>query len=271
MLTSRTWAEQLDGAPVYRTLARRIVSDHLAQLALGRYGVIAQALSVTRQDVIGGRELIRTRLRPYPMLPAAAGGAVPAAAPEIIVHESGGVPGAFTVELLEPRRLGLGISPPYERLDPQTLAPRERERTEANLTRARFFLQRLDRRWTTMVTVVQAVVQRQRAFLLTGPAAMVPLTRRQIADDIGVHESTVSRVIRGRHALLPSRRVIPLDAFFDAAAGARDALARTVAAEERPLSDSELAVQLSRVGFPMARRTVAKYREQLGIPAHAGR
>lgn len=67
--------------------------------------------------------------------------------------------------------------------------------------------------------------------------------------------------------MLPSRRVVALAAFFDAAAGPRDALARAVASEGRALSDSELAVELARVGFPIARRTVAKYREQLGIPA----
>ena len=82
-------------------------------------------------------------------------------------------------------------------------------------------------------------------------------------------ESTVSRAVAGRHAMLPSRRVVALADFFDAGAAPRDALARAVATERRPLSDNELVGELARAGFPMARRTIAKYRDQLGIPAQS--
>jgi RNA polymerase sigma-54 factor len=261
--------DRLAGAVPHRELVRMIIATHLPALARGRYGSIARGTGADRADVIAARDMIRARLRPYPTLstPSASSGAPLAAAPEIVVREQEGVRGGFAVELLEPRRLGLGISASYERLGEQRLTGGERAEAEAQAARARSFLHRLDRRWATIQAVAQYVVERQRRFLVHGPSAMTPLTRRQVGEALGFHESTVSRAVRGRRALLPSRRVVPLEIFFDAAAGPRDALARVVAAERRAMSDSELADELTRAGFPMARRTVAKYRGQLGIPS----
>jgi RNA polymerase sigma-54 factor len=252
-----------------RELAREIVEHNLDALGRGRYGRIAQELEVERRDVLAARDLIRARLRPYPTLPASQSWAraQPVVVPEILVRE--GEARTFTVDLVEPRRLGLRIGASYDRLDRDRLAPGERAQAEAHVARARAFLDRLDRRWATVRAVSQLVVERQREFLLYGPRALAPLTRAQVADALGFHESTVSRAVAGRHALLPSRRVVALAAFFDAAAGPRDALARLVAAEKHALSDSELAAELARAGFPIARRTVAKYRDQLGIPAQS--
>jgi RNA polymerase sigma-54 factor len=254
-----------------RDLAREIVAHNFDALGRGRYGAIARELHVERREVLAARDLIRARLRPYPTLPApeAWTRSQPIVAPEIVVHERGGRRGAFSVELLEPRRLGLVISPSYERVDRATLAPDERAQLEAHVTRARSFVHRLDRRWMTIQAVAELIVERQSEFLLRGPRALEPMTRGQVAESLGFHESTVSRAVAGRHALLPSRRVVALAAFFDAAAGPRDALAHVVWAESRALSDSELAVELGRAGFPIARRTVAKYRDQLGIPAQS--
>jgi RNA polymerase sigma-54 factor len=247
------------------------VASKLNPLGRGQFGTIARELGVERRDVLAARDFIRARLRPYPTLRAseAWARAQPVVAPEIIVKERGSRPGTFAVELLEPRRLGLRVSPSYEQLDRDRLAAGERARAEAHVGRARAFLHRLDRRWATIQAVADLLVERQRAFLVDGPRALAPLTRGQVADALGFHESTVSRAVAGRHALLPSRRVVALSAFFDAATGTRDALARFVAAEDRALSDAELAAELGRAGFPTARRTVAKYRDQLGIPAQS--
>jgi RNA polymerase sigma-54 factor len=257
--------------PRLRDLAREIVTHRLGALGRGRYGAVARELDVERRDVLEARDLIRTRLRPYPTLPAPESWAhqAPVAPPEIVVREHGTRSETFTVELLEPRRLGLGISPSYEHVDGRRLASAERVQVEAQVTRARSFLDRLDRRWATIRAVAELVVERQHDFLVHGPRALAPLTRREAADALGFHESTVSRAVAGRHAMLPSRRVVALAAFFDAGAGPRDALVRAVATEPRPLTDAELAAELARAGFPIARRTIAKYRDQLGIPAQA--
>jgi RNA polymerase sigma-54 factor len=262
---------QTAGDSRLRALAREIVMHKLDALGRGRYGAVARELGVERRDVLAARDLIRTRLRPYPTLRALEGWAqtLPAAPPEIVVREHPARPGTFTVELMEPRRLGLGISPSYEHAGAQGIASDERAEIDAQIARARSFLQRLDRRWATIRAVAQLAVDRQRDFIVHGPRALAPLTRRRAAEVLGFHESTVSRAVAGRHAMLPSRRVVALAAFFDAGAGPRDALAHVVAAERRPLTDTELAGELTRAGFPIARRTIAKYRHQLGIPAQS--
>jgi len=99
----------------------------------------------------------------------------------------------------------------------------------------------------------------------------VPLTRLQLARDVGLHESTVCRALADKIALLPNRALVPLDDFFDAARPVQEALRDLIASEQGPLSDQELAELLAARGYPIARRTVARYREQLGIPAQRQR
>jgi RNA polymerase sigma-54 factor len=167
--------------------------------------------------------------------------------------------GTVHVELTEERRFALRVSPGYAALD------------AAEARRARAFMRRLAERWSTIRRVVEALADEQREFLVDGPIALRPLTRAQLAARLGVHESTVSRAVAGRSALLPSGRVVPLSAFFTAALSAQEALRRIVARERQALSDDELAAELARRGHRIARRTVAKYRALLGIPPSAQR
>ncbi|NTU85116.1 MAG: hypothetical protein HGA45_38110 [Chloroflexales bacterium] len=98
-----------------------------------------------------------------------------------------------------------------------------------------------------------------------GPRALAPLTRLQVAHDLRLHESTVCRAIADKTALLPDGTLWPLDGFFDASRPAREVLRELVETEPTPLSDQQLAVLLAERGHPIARRTVAKYRDELGI------
>jgi RNA polymerase sigma-54 factor len=251
-------------------LAREIVAHRLDELARGRDGDVADALGVDREQVLAARELIASRLRPYPILPAAPPWFLQPrlAEPEVLVREDAR---GFEIEILEQHRLGLAVSPAYDEVDEQRLTPDERVRVRAQVEQARSFVDRLDRRWRTIRAVAELVVERQRAFVVGGPRALLPLTRHQVAAELGVHESTVGRAVSGRHALLPSHRIVPMSDFFDSGTGARVAVADAVAAEPHPLSDGELVMELACAGFALSRRTVAKYRAQLGIPAHAHR
>lgn len=139
------------------------------------------------------------------------------------------------------------------------------------LARARGFLARLQQRWDTMRLVGEAVAERQHDFLLGKAAVPGPLTRAEIALAIGVHESTVSRAVAGRWALLPSGGTLPMAELFGVCAAPMEVVRQVVASETRPLSDSEIAQLTSAAGHPMARRTVAKYRTQLGIPPSSRR
>jgi RNA polymerase sigma-54 factor len=253
-------------------LARLIVERHLRLLGDGRWRAIADALGASRDEVASAGEFICTRLRPYASLdPPQCLRGVPPVRPDVIVRELSDHPGTFSVELVEPRRVNLVLAPAYERLPVDTLARAEREHITAQVAQARSFLGRLERRWETMRAVAEVVVARQRDYLTRGPRYMKRLTRAEVAAAVGVHESTVSRATNDRYVLLPCGRIIPFARFFERAQGPCAALAQLIADEPQPRSDAALAEELTRLGYPLARRTVAKYRERLGIPRHTER
>jgi len=265
--------ERLEEQGTGSSLARLIVDQHLEQLAAGRFGAIAAMLGASRAEVAGAAEFIRARLRPYASLeePRLRRGAPPAI-PDVVIRERPEAPGEFSVEILERRRVTVVVAVSFaEAARADELAPAERERVDAQISGARAFLDRLERRWETMRAVAEFVVARQREYLAHGPRHMKRLTRAQVAAGLGVHESTVSRATNGRYVVLPSGRVAPFAHFFEAAQGPRTVLAQLVADERTPLTDAVLADELTRLGFPLARRTVTKYREHLGIPRHTER
>jgi RNA polymerase sigma-54 factor len=256
---------QLDRGPdrgAVAELARRVVADHLALLGEGSDGELARVLGVSRADVMAVREFIRTRLHPRPDLGVASVPAAPPLVPDIAVREA---ERGFDVELIERDRFMLTVSPAYEQAGAAPLSPGEREVIRRLLLAAREFIDRLEQRWRTMGRVAEVAVARQREFVRHGASHLGPLTRAQVADALGVHESTVSRAVADRNVLLPSGKIIPFAHFFGRSSAPQDALADLVATEEWPKSDSELAGELAALGFVIARRTVAKYRDQLGI------
>jgi RNA polymerase sigma-54 factor len=150
-----------------------------------------------------------------------------------------------------------------------------------NRAAARALIRMVEGRNATLLAVGQAVLQRQAAALDQGPGALVPMTMGEIAEALGLHESTVSRVVAGTAVDTP-RGTWWLRSLFTraardggpAAGALRDRLSRLVAAEDpaAPLSDAALAQALAESGAPIARRTVAKYREMLNLPpAHRRR
>ena len=243
-------------------LARRIVADHLELLGRGKYGQAARNLGVERAEVVAALAFIREHLQPYPALEDPGALASPPLVPDIAIRESGA---GVSVELLERDRLQLAVSPAYERALSAPLTPDEREAIRRQLRAAREFIDRLEQRWRTIAAVAEVVAERQREFVRRGARYLVPLTRAEVACELGVHESTVSRAVAGRNVLLPSGRVVAMARFFGRSGAPEDALAELIATEVRPKSDAELAEDLAALGFALARRTVTKYRERLGI------
>ena len=255
---------QLDGLDLVddttRALARRVIAGHLPALARGRLAPIASALGVDQDSVAAVLRLIRERLRPYP---AFEGGTPPLNArivPDLVIRARPEAPGEFEVELVEPRRLRLGIAPGYLRQPDKT-----------RLAEARQLLGQLRERWETLQRVATYTIERQKDFVREGPVGLQPLTRAEVAGTLGLPQSTVSRATAGKYAMLPSDRIVPMATFYSASGGLAEELRRLVAAEDRPLSDGELAGLLGAQGYPVARRTVTKYRMKLGIAAAAQR
>ena len=98
-----------------------------------------------------------------------------------------------------------------------------------------------------------------------GVRHLQPLTRAQVAQYLGLHESTISRATADKYLLLPDKRVIPFSDFFTASLSIKDVLKEIVTKEGRPITDNEIVSRLEEQGIRIARRTVAKYRTQLGI------
>ena len=123
-----------------------------------------------------------------------------------------------------------------------------------------------------MQRLLQRVVSIQREFIIYGDRYIKPLTRASLAEELGVHESTISRAVSNKTVQLPNKKIIPLANFFDRSLNVRTALREIISKEKNPLSDSQLACMLAQQGYEVARRTVAKYRAMEGIlPAHLRR
>lgn len=136
-----------------------------------------------------------------------------------------------------------------------------------DIVRARRFIDMLDRRTHTMLRVVQVVITRQWRRVIEGPRAHRPLRRRDVATELDLHESTVSRAVAGKYLLLPSGETVAFSALFGPARGVQQCLRDLVTGETVARSDAELVRALAAQGHHVARRTVAKYRAQLGIPS----
>lgn len=195
--------------------------------------------------------------------------------PDVVICAGRGDLDELQVELLESARLALRVDPGYGRLAAQfsrngeerPLAADDRAHVKDLVRRASWLIARLDKRFRTIRQVVEYAANRQHAFVLGGPRYLQPLTQADAARDLGIHESTVSRAVAGKYMMMPSRAVVPVQEFFHAALAPQEALRQLIAAEDHPLSDAELVERLGAQGFAIARRTVAKYRDRLGLAA----
>jgi RNA polymerase sigma-54 factor len=259
------------GAPV-PAHCRPIVERHLDALARGRVAAVADALTTSERSVFEVRTFLRNHLRPYvawepDRSPCEAQVEVRLIVPDLVVREDPTEPGGLDVEVAEASRLVLRVDPAYTAAiaERRPLSDRERGHVRSHVRRARFFLARLNERWATLRRVGECTFARQRRFILHGPAALEPLTRADVARELCIHESTVSRATAEKYVMLPSGRVVPFSDFFDRSLPARDQLRELIRDETRPLSDAELARAMRDRGFPVARRTVTKYRQRLDV------
>ncbi len=134
-----------------------------------------------------------------------------------------------------------------------------------HLEKANLFVKCIQQRNNTMRKLMELLVTEQRDFILEGARHLVPMTRAKLADDIGVHESTISRAVANKSVALPNGKIIPLAKFFDRSLSVRDQIKEIVEQEVEPLTDEEIVDVLKEQGVKIARRTVAKYRAIEGI------
>jgi RNA polymerase sigma-54 factor len=265
--------------------ARAIVSEHLRELGEHKFGDIAQALRMTREDVQSAWDWVKKSLNPNPAHAFTAGpdgtsigGRQVALRPDVVIFKN--ERGEFEVEVIESRRFSLRVNPVYRQLVAQLQAARsgaakmaqmsddERQHIRQYVTRAKFFIDNINQRRQTIARISDVIVDCQRDFLEKGVQSLRSLTRAEVGERIGMHESTVSRATAGKFVLLPSGQVIPFSMFFTASLGVKDVIKNIIDAEDRsrPYSDQEIVEKLrGEHGIILARRTVAKYREELQI------
>jgi RNA polymerase sigma-54 factor len=243
-------------------LVRALVEGHMRELATGAFGAAGRAVGATRAEVVEARDFIRARLQP-PSDVIECRAPAPTSRPDIVIVERPGRP--LEIDLPDARHVRVRVDPLWRECANDATRPAA-ERALANelVVRARAFARRLEDRRRTIDAIAGVAIERQERYV-RGQGPPLPLTRGAVARGAGVHESTVSRAVAGKLVQLASGRTVEFASFFRASLGVEEALARVVAAEDRPLSDSELAGELDLLGFPVARRTVSKYRARLGI------
>lgn len=266
---------QLRARGLSDSMAATIVRDHFDEFKQKKYVEIARKLRVTVQELQDHCKLIST-LDPKPGLEVVAEDPK-YVIPDLVVET---VDGKYVVYLNDRNVPRLRVSQAYhdelmrEVRDGDSIA---REFINARLKSAKWLIQTIEQRRRTMVKVMECIVRKQRDFFDRGTAFLKPLTLQQVASEINMHESTVSRVTTNKYVQTP-RGVFELKFFFSSSLGtqdggevsaksAKDKIRRIIEAEATkvPLSDQKIADILKKEGLNIARRTVAKYREQLNI------
>ncbi|MBI2248244.1 MAG: RNA polymerase factor sigma-54 [Armatimonadetes bacterium] len=262
-------------------LAQRMVETHLADLAARRFEKVAEALQVTGEAVKDAHEFVKASCYPYPgeqyRMDQEGGGQLQpseVARPDIIIRET---EDGFAVELCRQGAFALRINAFYEDLRRQMrrassgYSDRSVEHVRDYVSRAKLFIEAIQRRNWTLANIVEAVVRTQWEFLVRGEAHMKALTKAMVAAELGISESTVSRALDGKFIQMPNGRVVSFDLFFDQSLPVKEKIREIIAREVRPLTDEEIAGELLRASIKVARRTVSKYREEMSIPPSTAR
>ena len=252
--------------------AEAIVGRHLADLGERRFREVAASVGCTQREVIAVWEFVKSNLNPYPTaaFTAAISGdsSRTIVRPDVIIRHGDG---DLTVEVVESRRFSLRVAPIYSSLSSKLRSnettENEKQHVRQYVGRAKFFIDNINRRRATIQRIAESLVERQRDYLVHGVQHLVPLTRAEVGELIGMHESTVSRATAEKYVMIPSGEVVPFSHFFTASLGVKDQIKRMIEAEDpkHPLSDQEIADALAEEGIALARRTVAKYRDELQI------
>jgi len=275
---------QLEALNLRESLAYRMVSEHWRDVKLRRIAAIRKKTRASQQDIGDALEVI-SGLNPHPGL-AVSDSSVISIYPDLVVEK---VEGEYIVYLNDRNLPGVRVSHAYQAILSRSAYSTEEDRryVRRKLTEANHFVKSIEQRRSTLLKVTNCIVKAQRAFLDSGLSSLKPMILQEVADEVGLHVTTVSRATQGKYIQTP-RGIYALRFFFDgrlqkkpsantddapdgqlATKTVKDRIARIIEEEDEhaPLSDQAIEEILrSQEGVQIKRRTVAKYRENLGIP-----
>jgi RNA polymerase sigma-54 factor len=246
--------------------------DHLELLERGRFAEAAKKLNRTEDEARLFFSLIR-KLSPFPGRSFASQD-VRFVVPDLQVVKK---EGDFAIILNDEEIPVLGISPFFMKIaeGPKKSGGMARDFVRENIKEARWFIQSVNQRNHTLLRVARAIVEFQRPFFVNGPKFLAPLTLRDIARELGVHETTVSRIANGKY-MQTEWGIFEVRHFFTnsisgagsagsrySKEGVKEIIREMITLEDRRLSSQEIAGRLAKQGISLARRTVAKYRHEL--------
>ncbi len=270
---------QLDLLGLEDSLATRIVQNYLDKLEKRRYDLIAKAEHVEIEEVYKAVNTIR-KLEPHPGRPFAED-ATRYVIPDIYVYKVGN---EYVITLNEDGLPRLRISPYYLQLlkDGDSSSAPNKTYLQERLKAASWLIRSIMQRQQTIYKVTESIFKFQRSFLEHGVSKLRPLVLKDVADDISMHESTVSRVTTNKYVHTP-QGVFELKYFFTtgiktaegdvSSSTIKEKIKAIIASEnpENPISDQGIVDLLKKENIDIARRTVAKYRESLGVESSSRR
>ncbi len=265
---------QLAAAGRNGELSWQLVTEAFDELIAHRWSELAKRFGISPLAVQEAADEI-SRLDPKPGLRFASSGD-DYIIPDLVIEK---IDGEYHIFLNDGNLPRLKLSRSYQELarDKKRFDGESKDFIASKLNSAHWMIQAIEQRRQTMLKVMHYIVERQRDFLERGIQYLKPLTLREVAEAVGMHESTISRVTNEKFVQTP-RGVLPLKFFFSSglstsdgddvsARGIKDQLAKLVASEDTksPFTDQAIVEVLQQTGVQIARRTVAKYRDQLGI------
>ncbi len=254
---------------------QEIVGKYINELGSHKFGQIAKELNISHEEVETAREFIRTHLNPFPLQNQEARSwktplRSPYVAPDVTVSLRDD---DLHVEVVDTRQFHLRPNPLYNRIAREIgrsqtrgdFSDDERQHIREFVNRAKLFMSNISQRRETLFKISKCIVELQEDFLRGGVRELRPLTRAIVAQQVGVHESTVSRATANKFVMLPNRRVIAFSDFFTPSLSVKDVIKEMIGNEREPLTDRQICDMLGNTGIRIARRTVAKYRAELNI------
>ncbi len=258
------------------THAFTIINDGIELLYHHQFDKLSRLIGASLQETHKIVDFIKNNLNPFPARShwgdihiGEDSKPTTYSAPDVIINLlNDSIESPFVVEIISPFSGSLQVNPLFRQALCQA-PPEKIEEWKLDLERADLLVKCIQQRAHTMMRLMYHLTKLQRNFILFGDGYLNPITRASIAEELGVHESTISRAVSNKVVQLPNGHLIPMEKFFDRSLQIRTMIKQIIDQEPFPYSDNEIVDILKQKGFIVARRTVAKYRAMEKIlPSH---